>query len=1201
MTDPLTPLRERISSYNLADEDTLTDELIATADLPQPERDAISDRAATYVRAVRDSSDPSMMESFLAEYGLSTQEGVALMCLAEALLRVPDNATIDDLIRDKVMPHDWGAHVGDSGSILVNASTWALMLTGKVLADEEPGVVGALRGMVRRMGEPVVRLAVRRAMQEMGEQFVLGETIESATRRGSAMVERGYTYSYDMLGEAARTFDDAERYFEAYRQAIAALAARAQHDDIARNPGISVKLSALHPRYEQTHHAHTLVPLSEKVLALAEEARKAQLGFNIDAEEANRLEFSLDIVERVFSSPTLAGWDGFGVVVQAYGRRALPVIDWLYTLADSLDRRLMVRLVKGAYWDTEIKLAQVLGLDGYPVLTRKINTDVSYIACARRLLSRRDRFYPQFATHNAHTMAAVLAMADGRTDDFEFQRLHGMGEALHEAVRRDANVRSRIYAPVGAHEDLLAYLVRRLLENGANSSFVNQIVDESISPETIAADPFAEMASRSSQVNRDIPPPSQLYGPMRQNSAGFDPQDAATLATIATARAPFLAPYVWDFADDTNAQTIHNPSKTDDIVGRITLTPIASVADVVERARRANAAWSTTSISTRAAYLRKAADAFEAAYGELFALLAREAGKTIADAIAELREAVDFLRYYAAEAERSGLPGEPRGTIICISPWNFPLAIFTGQIAAALVTGNTVVAKPAEQSPLIAARAVALLHAAGIPADVLQLVIGDGELGGALTANADIAGVCFTGSTAVARVIERSLAANNDADTMLIAETGGLNAMLVDSTALNEQAVRDIVASAFQSAGQRCSALRLLYVQKERAESLLAMLAGAMDALQLGDPLDTATDVGPLIDAQAHAEIRAYCDDQTRAGRMLKQLPSGESNGYQLGPALIKTDGIESIEREVFGPVLHVAEFDADDVDSIIAAVNERGYGLTFGLHTRIDERVQRVVNRVHVGNVYVNRNQIGAIVGSQPFGGEGLSGTGPKAGGPHYLMRFRTSGFGNAGVSDAAPAAHYDAAALDAAFRHPASAAWSARSDRHERLRGLGADDTTLRLTAALPFAAVDLPGPTGESNRLSVVPVGRVICLNSAANDLRQHVIQALACGNTVVAVAPDAAEVLADLVRPDIPLCALSGALSDGALREVRIDVVASAAPNAERAAIRQVLSERDGAIVRLIDEVIAPTRFIHERAVCIDTTAAGGNAELLAQNS
>ncbi|MEO1036968.1 MAG: bifunctional proline dehydrogenase/L-glutamate gamma-semialdehyde dehydrogenase PutA [Pseudomonadota bacterium] len=1201
MTETLTDLRQRIADYHLIDEDTLVERLVSTADLSPDQRRNISDSAAALVQAVRDESDPSMMESFLAEFGLSTQEGVALMCLAEALLRVPDNETIDDLIRDKITPHDWGAHVGDSGSILVNASTWALMLTGKVLADEAPGVVGALRGVVRRLGEPVVRTAVRRAMQEMGEQFVLGETIAEATRRGNALVGKGYSYSYDMLGEAARTFADADRYFEAYADAIAALGERATSDDIARNPGISVKLSALHPRYEYTQRDRTLAPLTDRVLDLARRAKQSRLGFNIDAEEANRLELSLDIIERVLADPSLAGWHGFGVVVQAYGRRALPVIDWLHALAEQLDRQIMVRLVKGAYWDTEIKQAQVLGLESYPVLTRKINTDVSYIACAKRLLDMRGRIYPQFATHNAHTMAAVLEFAGPDGESFEFQRLHGMGEALHEAVRERYSVRSRIYAPVGAHEDLLAYLVRRLLENGANSSFVNQIVDESISPASIAADPLNEIAERPTQINRDIPPPTSLFGNARRNSRGFDPNDAATLAAIRAARHAWLAPHVWEFpANGADLQTVMNPTTSDETVGRIGLTPLDGADALVATATAAAVNWSATPVRERADCLRRAADLFEQAHGEIFALVGREAGKTIADAIAELREAVDFLRYYASEAETKPPAGRPRGAIVCISPWNFPLAIFTGQVAAALVTGNAVIAKPAEQSPLIAARAVQLLHAAGIPADVLQLAVGDGQLGAALTRSQNIGGVCFTGSTEVARLIERSLAEHNSPNAMLIAETGGLNAMIVDTTALNEQAVTDIVASAFQSAGQRCSALRVLYVQKERADSLLEMLAGAMDALTPGDPLNAVTDVGPLIDAEAEADVGGYIERQKAAGRLRRQIdvPDG---GHFVGPALVDVDSIDDVEREVFGPVLHVVRFDADDVDAVLAAINARGFGLTLGLHTRIDERVQRIVNRAKVGNVYVNRNQIGAIVGSQPFGGEGLSGTGPKAGGPHYLARFVDRGPGDVTTDEAA--VEFEAAALNAAFDHPATEAWANRTDRLTRLDALAGPNaqTLLDEVEKLGPSPADLPGPTGESNRLSRVPIGRVLCVNSAPADLRAHVIQALAGGNTVVAVAPDAAPTLADLVRPDVPLAALNGQIDSDVVHSTDLDAVATAAPNAEQLALRRALAGRDGPIVRFIDEAVSPARFVHERAVCIDTTAAGGNAELLAANS
>ena len=1201
MTDTLAAARQRIAADTLADEDDLIRRLINIADLTDEQRRTISASAAELVREVRDSSDPSMMESFLGEYGLSTQEGVALMCLAEALLRVPDNATIDDLIADKITPHDWGAHVGDSGSILVNASTWALMFTGKVLADEPPGVVGALRGVVRRLGEPVVRIAVRRAMQEMGEQFVLGETIGGAVGRGDALVEKGYTYSYDMLGEAARTHDDAKRYFEAYADAIAALAERARSDSVAANPGISVKLSALHPRYETLQQTATIDLLCERVLTLARAAAAAGLGFNIDAEEANRLEFSLDVIERVLADESLASWDGFGVVVQAYGRRAIAVIDWLQILARQLGRRIMVRLVKGAYWDTEIKEAQVLGLDSYPVLTRKINTDVSYIACARRLLAMRERIYPQFATHNAHTMAAVLELAGDRLDDFEFQRLHGMGEALHEAVRQRFGTRSRIYAPVGAHEDLLAYLVRRLLENGANSSFVNQIVDESIAPEAIAADPLLEMAERATQVNRDIPSPRLLYGAGRPNSQGYDANDPATLASLEAARAPFVAPYQWNFADESEAGlVITNPAVPADTVGRVATTPQDAIATLITRSAAAAQDWAARPARERATLLRRAADALEGATGELFALLAREAGKTLPDAIAELREAVDFLRYYASESETTPPPGTARGVIVCISPWNFPLAIFTGQIAAALVTGNTVIAKPAEQSPLVATRTVELMHAAGIPADVLQLAIGDGAIGAALTHSPDIDGVCFTGSTEVARLIERAIAANNTPDCMLIAETGGLNAMIVDTTALNEQAVRDIVASAFQSAGQRCSALRVLYVQKERAESLLEMLDGAMDALSVGDPLDHTTDVGPLIDAEAAADIGGYCNAEKKAGRLRRQMDA-PPDGHFVAPAIVRVDDISAVEREIFGPVLHVATFEADDVDSVIEAINTRGFGLTLGLHTRIDERVQRVVNAARVGNIYVNRNQIGAIVGSQPFGGEGLSGTGPKAGGPHYLGRFRDRGRG-LGVAADAPVL-FDAKALNAAFDHPAKTAWAERTDRIERLLALAEVRLAPIIEAAgsLPRTAVDLPGPTGESNRLRLAPVGNVLCLNSATDDLVAHVLQALAAGNTVVAVGPGIAAALADIVRPDVPLVALEGLVDTDSLAGVDAGAVATAAPNEDAAKIRQALALGDGPLVRFVDEAISPERFVLERAVCIDTTAAGGNAELLAANS
>ena len=1070
--DTPTDTRAAIRSLYLAEESNLVRDLVSQTGLAAAARAAVSEKAARLVEAVRATGKVGIMERFLSEYGLSTDEGVALMCLAEAMLRVPDSETVDALIRDKITPHDWASHIGDSGSILVNASTWALLLTGKVLDDDGAGVVGTLHGLVRRLGEPIIRKAVGQAMAEMGAQFVLGETIQEAMTRGTGMVEKGYTYSYDMLGEAARTDADAQRFHAAYADAIAAIAARAQHDDVAQNPGISVKLSALHPRYEQGQRETMLPVLSARLLELAQAAAKAGLGFNIDAEEADRLDLSLDVIETVLSDPSLEGWDGFGVVVQAFGRRAMPTIDWLHGLAERLDRRIMVRLVKGAYWDMEIKRAQVMGLSDYPVFTRKAHTDIAYLAAARKLLAASDRIYPQFATHNAHSVAAILHMA-APGQAFEFQRLHGMGEALHETVREAEGSRCRIYAPVGAHEDLLAYLVRRLLENGANSSFVNQIVELSVPAEEIAQDPITLAEKDGFQPNPAIPRPADIFAP-RRNSQGWDLTDPDVLAEIDEARARFEAPFQWEAGPITpvsgagaTAVARANPARPGDVVGQVSEATTESVAACIEQAAQAQPGWSALGAAKRAELLRKVADLYEANACEIFALVAREAGKTLADGVAELREAVDFLRFYAAEAEARGT-GPARGVIVCISPWNFPLAIFTGQIAAALAAGNTVIAKPAEQSPLIAARAVTWMLEAGIPADVIQLLPGDGvRVGAPLTADPRIAGVCFTGSTDVAKIIDRQLA-QSAPEAMLIAETGGLNAMVVDSTALLEQATRDIIRAAFQSAGQRCSALRVLYVQEDVADRLFEMLFGAMDALSVGDPWEIATDVAPVIDAEAHGAIMSYIAEMAAAGRVLKQVPVPEQ-GLFVPPTVVRVNGIEDVEREIFGPVLHVATFAAEALDPVIEAVNAKGYGLTFGLHTRIDARAQQVLDQIHVGNAYVNRDQIGAVVGSQPFGGHGLSGTGPKAGGPHYLPRF---------LSDAndAPATERPAGVLDRqSIPLPQDAdGWAATPDRIAQLRAAlrGKAAEAMSAAAALDFGPIDLPGPTGEANQFSLGP---------------------------------------------------------------------------------------------------------------------------------
>ena len=1201
----LNTIRQQIRANYLPDEDEAVKRLAVASGLSAEARKAISARAADLVRAVRGSADPRLMEVFLSAYGLSTKEGVALMCLAEALLRVPDAETMDDLIADKIAPHDWSAHSGGSSSIFVNASTWALMLTGRVLDEGEGGIEGTLRAMVRRLGEPVIRKAVAAAMREMGEQFVLGRTIAEAVKRGRSMTQNGYLYSFDMLGEAARTEHDALRYLKAYADAIASLAPGAKGDDIRLNHGISVKLSALHPRYEVAQKEAMLPVMADRLLSLARAARKARMGLNIDAEEADRLDLSLDVIERVLADPELADWNGFGVVVQAYGPRAAFVIDWLHALATKLDRKIMVRLVKGAYWDTEIKRAQTLGLTGYPVFTRKVNTDVSYLACARKLLGMTDRIYPQFATHNAHTAAAILSMAPDR-DCFEFQRLHGMGEQLHETIRKAEGTRCRIYAPVGAHSDLLAYLVRRLLENGANSSFVHQLTDEDVAPEEIASDPLEAAETQGSAANPNIAKPAAIFGTGRRNARGWDITDVVTLAEIDKAKAAFVGPNRWSAKPITRAagygqeRPVVNPARPSDVVGTVTEAAAKQVATAVRFAVEAQPGWAKRPVSERAAILDRAADLYEKHAVEFFALATREAGKTLANGVAEVREAVDFLRYYAAQAAQAAQAEagtEARGAIVCISPWNFPLAIFTGQIAAALVTGNSVIAKPAEQTPLIAYRAVELLREAGVPEDVIQLLPGDGPTVGApLTADPRIAGVCFTGSTEVAKLIERQLAKTAAPDAMLIAETGGLNAMIVDSTALPEQAIRDVLASSFQSAGQRCSALRVLYVQKDVEAKMLEMLKGAMDALNIGDPWQLSTDVGPVIDDEAQKSIKDYSARMAGEGRAIAQL-TAPKDGRFVAPAVFRVKGIEEMEREVFGPVLHVATFEADEIYAVIAAVNRKGYGLTFGLHTRIEGRVQHFVDGIHAGNIYVNRNQIGAVVGSQPFGGEGLSGTGPKAGGPHYLRRFRKGPEAGAALVEGRAAS---ARELSDYMPDPALGGWSTRADRiamlRKHLRGKGAEAITA--AAGLEYGQIDLPGPTGEANTLSLTPRGRVLALGPDAETLLAQAVQALAAGNAVLAVALGAPAALSALTGKGLPIAAIDARIDATTIGALPLDVVAFSGTADDARALRAAIAERKGPIVPLVSEVVYPAAYAHERAVCVDTTAAGGNASLLA---
>jgi RHH-type transcriptional regulator, proline utilization regulon repressor / proline dehydrogenase / delta 1-pyrroline-5-carboxylate dehydrogenase len=1015
---PAPPLRAAIRDSCRIDETVAVGCILATAEIPPDMRDRIAERARTLVSNVRrERIGKGGIDAFLHEYALSSPEGVALLCLAEALLRVPDAETVDRLIRDKIGEANWERHLGRSESIFVNASTWALMLTGRLLHTEpaQHDLRGALRRFVARSGEPIVRQAVTAAMRILGRQFVMGRTIEEALERAREPDRHGYRHSYDMLGEAARTAADAARYFDAYDQAIAAIGGSAAGRTVAEAPGISIKLSALHPRYEMAQRNRVLSEMFPLLLELARRARRAGIGFTVDAEEADRLELSLDLFEGLALAPDLAGWDGLGLAVQAYQKRALPLIEWLADLARRGGRRLMVRLVKGAYWDSEIKHTQERGLDGYPVYTRKVATDVSYLACARRLLDYGSAFYPQFATHNAHTVASVLEMAGDRKH-CEFQRLHGMGEALYEEIAGPEHLDRpcRIYAPVGSHEDLLPYLVRRLLENGANTSFVNRIVDDKQPIDQIIADPIARLTRLQVKPHPRIPLPRDLYGPERKNARGLDLNDPPMLAALRDGLADALQP-PWSAAPIIGGieltgvgDPVLDPSDRRRI-GEVVQAKSEDIDRALARAVGAAPSWDRRPAGERAAILERAADLYEERMARLMALVIREGGRTIPAALAEVREAVDYLRYYAVrgQADFAGperLPGPAgerneiqlhgRGVFACISPWNFPLAIFTGQIAAALAAGNAVIAKPAEQTPLVAAAAVRLLHAAGVPGDVLHLLPGTGEAVGApLVADPRVVGIAFTGSTETARRINLELARRPGPIVPLIAETGGQNAMIVDSSALAEQVVADLLTSAFDSAGQRCSAARLLYVQADIADRLLAMLAGAMAELVIGDPAMIATDVGPVIDAAAKECLEQHAERMAREARLVYRctLPPGTEHGTFFAPQAYEIDSAARLRGEVFGPILHIVRWHADRLDAVLDEIAATGYGLTLGIHSRIDETVRHILGRLRVGNSYVNRSMIGAVVGVQPFGGEGLSGTGPKAGGPRYLHRFAT------------------------------------------------------------------------------------------------------------------------------------------------------------------------------------------------------------------
>jgi RHH-type transcriptional regulator, proline utilization regulon repressor / proline dehydrogenase / delta 1-pyrroline-5-carboxylate dehydrogenase len=993
--------------YAPADEE-LAARLLKTAGRNDAAEARIDAQATRLVEAIRARSGGlGGVEDFLHAYALSTKEGLALMVLAEALLRVPDSATADRLIEDKLKAGDWGRRDSRSTALLVSASAWTLGITAQIIHPGETpeGIVDTL---VKRLGQPAVRAATRQAMRLLGSHFVLGQTIEAALDRARGHGE--FLYSFDMLGEGARTAADAERYFSAYADAIDAIGKSAGNAVLPLRPGISVKLSALHPRYEALSRERVLKELVPKLLELAQLAKNHELNFTVDAEEADRLELSLEVIGSVLRDHSLAGWDGFGLAVQSYQKRAAAVIDWISDAAKALDRRLMVRLVKGAYWDTEIKRAQERGLADYPVFSRKAMTDLCYLDCVRKLLAARSRLYPQFATHNALTVASVIEDAGG-ADGYEFQRLHGMGEALYaELLAELPAVACRIYAPVGGYSELLAYLVRRLLENGANSSFVAVAADPSVPVADIIKRPQSWIGNPQAARHPHIPLPRDLFAPARRNSTGVEFGDPAgldaLLAEIADARGKVdAAPLIDGVAVRGIARAVISPVDGETI-GQVEEGDEAIVSAAMAAAQVGFAAWNATPVADRAAALTRAGDLIEKNRGRLIALLQAEGGKTLDDCVSEVREAADLCRYYAADARRTLTPqpmpgptGESnelryrgRGVFVCISPWNFPLAIFTGQIAGALAAGNAVVAKPAEQTPLVAFEAVRLLHKAGVPASALHLVPGDGRVGALLTADARTAGIAFTGSTEVARAINRALAARNGPIVPLIAETGGINAMIVDATALPEQVTDDVIASAFRSAGQRCSALRLLCVQDDVADKIVTMIAGAAQELALGDPRDPATHVGPVIDADAKAKLDRWIAGMDSHGAVTFRWDAGRARpakGSYVAPTMIALDSARDLKEEVFGPVLHVVRWRADELDALCDDIAASGYGLTLGVHSRIDATVERVAARLANGNVYVNRNMIGAVVGSQPFGGGGLSGTGPKAGGPNYLHRF--------------------------------------------------------------------------------------------------------------------------------------------------------------------------------------------------------------------
>ncbi|MFW5387153.1 trifunctional transcriptional regulator/proline dehydrogenase/L-glutamate gamma-semialdehyde dehydrogenase [Yersinia sp. 2542 StPb PI] len=1176
-----------------------------------------------------------IVQSLLQEFSLSSQEGVALMCLAEALLRIPDKPTRDALIRDKISNGNWHSHLGRSPSMFVNAATWGLLFTGHLVSTHnEAKLSGSLNRIIGKGGEPLIRKGVDMAMRLMGEQFVTGETIAEALANARKLEDKGFRYSYDMLGEAALTEADAQAYLLSYQQAIHAIGKASNGRGIYEGPGISIKLSALHPRYSRAQYERVMDELYPRLLSLTLQARQYDIGINIDAEEADRLEISLDLLEKLCFEPKLAGWNGIGFVIQAYQKRCPATIDAVIDMAQRSRRRLMIRLVKGAYWDSEIKRAQVDGLEGYPVYTRKVYTDVSYLACARKLLAVPNLIYPQFATHNAHTLSAIYHLAGQNyyPGQYEFQCLHGMGEPLYEQVvgkvaEGKLNRPCRIYAPVGTHETLLAYLVRRLLENGANTSFVNRIADTTLPLDELVADPVSAVeaiAASEGQLGLPhprIPLPRDLYGKDRANSSGLDLANEHRLASLSSALLT-SASQIWRAEPMIGAESdsgigldnlaVINPAEPADIVGYVRETTDAEISRALDAAGSAGAIWFATPPAERAAILVRAAELMESQMQALMGILVREAGKTFSNAIAEVREAVDFLHYYAGMVRDnfSNDSHRPLGPVVCISPWNFPLAIFTGQIAAALAAGNSVLAKPAEQTPLIAAQAVRILLEAGIPHGVLQLLPGRGDNVGATLVNDNrVRGVMFTGSTEVAAILQRSIAGRLDPQgrpTPLIAETGGLNAMIVDSSALTEQVVTDVVASAFDSAGQRCSALRILCIQDDVAEHTLQMLRGAMAECRMGNPERLSTDIGPVIDTEAKAGIERHIQAMRAKGRKVYQAArtnSQDETEWQRGtfikPTLIELDSFDELKKEIFGPVLHVVRFQRQNLGALVDQINASGYGLTLGIHTRIDETIAQVTEKAKVGNLYVNRNMVGAVVGVQPFGGEGLSGTGPKAGGPLYLYRLLCSRPEDAVLKTLAhqnieqPQNMAGREALQIA--HRALIQWADKQQYAELVPlaqryGELAQGGTIQL----------LPGPTGERNSYTLLPRERVLCLADNDTDALIQLAAVLAIGCEILwpeqGIQKDLLRQLPAVVQSQITLT------HDWQTANVPFDAVIYHGDADQLRTLCEQIAQIEGPIVSVQGFARGETNILLERlliehSLSVNTAAAGGNASLM----